>query len=172
MKIFAPKSVLTSKAVSDFHSARKVRFPVIHSSEIVNSRKTFDLGDNAKMSFIKLRHGVECYGFKLQNREKTVVYISDTGPIRGLRNFVKGSDVLIINIDSFLPGKNSQTHLSAVDFLREINGLKFAKIILAHINPRGELEPEEWGEKIAKYIELKNGVETICPGINGIRVNF
>lgn len=172
VKIFAPKSVFTSKTVDDFHSARKTRFPVVHSSEIINSRKVFDLGDGTKMSFMKLHHGVECYGFKLQNREKTVVYVSDTGPFRSLRNFVKGSDVLIINIDSFLSGKNSKTHLSVVDFLREIDGLKFAKIILAHINPLGELEPAEWGEKIANYVELKTGVKTIYPGVRGASVDF
>ncbi len=61
--------------------------------------------------------------------------------------------MLITNIDSFIYTKNSKkTHLPILDLLEIIKDNNIGKIILAHINPIGELKYEDWGMKLAKYV--------------------
>ena len=77
-----------------------------------------------------------------------------------IKYFSKDSDILITNIDSFIYTKNSKTHLPILDLLEIVKENNIKKVILAHINPMGELKYEEWGKKLAKYVYKVSEVPT------------
>lgn len=190
VKIIAPKSVYEEKIISDFHSGIKTKFPVNHSSIIIDENSEVELLDGYKMKFVLLHHSVECYGFKIYNDNENYTYLSDTSytkelltknkeciPITNVNNymeeaisnssynyikeFTKGSNILITNIDSFIYTKNSKTHLPILDLLEIVKESNIQKIILAHINPIGELKYEDLGLKLAKYVYRISGIQTV-----------
>ena len=196
VKIIAPKSVFEEKVISDFHSGMKTKFPVNHSAIVIDKNSEIELYNGYKMTFVPLCHSVECYGFKISSNSKNYTYLSDTSYTKELvsknnkiiaidtinnyiedvksyschtyiKEFLKDSDVLITNIDSFLYTKNSKTHLSILDLLEivENNGIK--KIILAHINPIGELKYEDWGIKLANYVYRKSKIKAFSIKTSG-----
>ena len=79
-----------------------------------------------------------------------------------IKEFAKGSNVLIANIDSFIYTKNSKTHLPIMDLLEIVRESNIQKIILAHINPIGELKYKDWGLKLAKYVYKISGIQTVA----------
>lgn len=198
VKIIAPKSVYEEKAISDFHSGLKLKFPVNHSSVIIDESSEIELLNGCKMKFVSLQHSVECYGFKLfnSNNNENYTYLSDTSytkelftksekciPIANVNNYIenaisnsshnyikeftKDSNILITNIDSFIYTKNSKAHLPIMDLLEIVKGSNVQKIILAHINPIGELKYEEWSLKLAKYVYKASGIQTVAIKENG-----
>ena len=196
VKIIAPKSVYDEKVISDFHSGLKPKFPVNHSAIIVDENSEIELLDGYKMTFVKLQHSVECYGFKISGNNQNYTYLSDTSYTRELvtknnkiisitditdymenvksksnynyiKEFLKDSDVLITNIDSYMYTKNSKTHLPLLDLLEIIKDNNIKKIIIAHVNPIGELKYEEWGNKLAKYVYKISRIKTFAVKISG-----
>ena len=188
VKIIAPKSVYNEKVISDFHSGIKTKFPVNHSSIVINENSEIELFDGYKMTFISLYHGIECYGFKIMKKNEVYTYLSDTSytkeiltkhgkviPVKNIekyeenavsvssyeniKNFSKNSNVLISNIDSFAYTKNSITHLPLLDLLEILKDNNIQKVILTHINPVGELKYEEWGKKLSKYIFKETNIK-------------
>jgi len=97
------------------------------------------------------------------NNEKILIsnidnYIEDAKSIDSydyIKKFVKGSDVLIANVDSFMYTKNSKSHLSFLDLIEIVENNDVKKIVLAHIDPMGELPYERWGKKLALYAVSK-----------------
>lgn len=191
VKIIAPKSVYEEKVISDFHSGIKTKFPVNHLAVIIDENTKIELLDGYKMKFISLHHSVECFGFKIYNNKEKYTYLSDTSytkelltknkeyiKINDIKNYVEGavpsvcydyikdflkdSDILITNIDSFIYTKNSKTHLPILDLLEIIKDNNIRKIILAHINPIGELKYEDWGIKLAKYVYKISKIQTFA----------
>jgi len=191
VKIIAPKSVYEEKVISDFHSGLKSKFSVNHSAIIIDENSEMKLLNGYKMKFVLLQHSVECYGFKLYGDNETYTYLSDTSYTKELltknneriaineienyvedvipnfsydyiKEFSKDSDVLIVNIDSFLYTKNSKTHLPLLDLLEIVKENNVKKIILAHVNPKGELKYEEWGKKLAKYVFEITGIPSFA----------
>ena len=189
VKIIAPKSVYEEKVISDFHSGIKPKFPINHSAIIIDENSEIELLNGYKMKFVPLHHSVECYGFKIFGNNENYTYLSDTSytkelliknkeylPITSISNYIenaishssynyikgftKDSNILIANVDSFLYTKNSKTHLPILDLLEIVKGNNIQKIILAHINPIGELKYEEWGMKLAKYVSKVTGIQT------------
>lgn len=196
VKIIAPKSVYDEKVISDFHSGLKPKFPVNHSAIIINENSEIELLDGYKMTFVPLQHSVECYGFKISGNNQNYTYLSDTSYTRELvtknnkiisitditdymenvksksnynyiKEFLKDSDVLITNIDSYMYTKNSKTHLPLLDLLEIIKDNNIKKIIIAHVNPIGELKYEEWGNKLAKYVYKISKIKTFAVKISG-----
>ena len=189
VKIIAPKSVYEEKVISDFHSGLKQKFPVNHSAIIINESSEIELLNGYKMTFIPLQHSVECYGFKISGDNYNYTYLSDTSytkelitknntivPITNItdylkdaksksyhsyiKEFAKDSNILIVNIDSFMYTKNSKTHLPLQDLLEILKDNNIKKIIIAHVNPMGELKYYEWGDKLAKYIFCISKIKT------------
>lgn len=196
VKIIAPKSVYDEKVISDFHSGLKPKFPVNHSAIIVDENSEIELLDGYKMTFVPLQHSVECYGFKISGNNQNYTYLSDTSYTRELvtknnkiisitditdymenvksksnfnyiKDFLKDSDVLITNIDSYMYTKNSKTHLPLLDLLEIIKDNNIKKIIIAHVNPIGELKYEDWGNKLAKYVYKISKIKTFAVKISG-----
>lgn len=196
VKIIAPKSVYDEKVISDFHSGLKPKFPVNHSAIIIDENSKIELLDGYKMTFVKLQHSVECYGFKISGNNQNYTYLSDTSYTRELvtknnkiisitditdymenvksksnynyiKEFLKDSDVLITNIDSYMYTKNSKTHLPLLDLLEIIKDNNIKKIIIAHVNPIGELKYEDWGNKLAKYVYKISRIKTFAVKISG-----
>lgn len=200
VKVMAPESVFGTKTISDFHSARKVDFPMNHVSTEIDDNKQVELGGGNMLSFIKLYHGVECFGFKLTAGDTVVTYISDTGYAKkitpphsrsdinisdikepmfnasisdhyeDIKQFAKNSDLLIVNIDSFSYNKNSSTHMTATDLVHMLDGSSVKQAIIAHINPVGELTYENWAAEIATYVTEATGVKTHAPDTDGLVV--
>lgn len=196
VKIIAPKSVYDEKVISDFHSGLKPKFPVNHSAIIIDENSEIELLDGYKMTFVPLQHSVECYGFKISGNNQNYTYLSDTSYTRELvtknnkiisitditdymenvksksnynyiKEFLKDSDVLITNIDSYMYTKNSKTHLPLLDLLEIIKDNNIKKIIIAHVNPIGELKYEDWGNKLAKYVYKISRIKTFAVKISG-----
>lgn len=196
VKIIAPKSVYDEKVISDFHSGLKPKFPVNHSAIIIDENSEIELLDGYKMTFVPLQHSVECYGFKISGNNQNYTYLSDTSYTRELvtknnkiisitdityymenvksksnysyiKDFLKDSDVLITNVDSYMYTKNSKTHLPLLDLLEIIKNNNIKKIIIAHVNPIGELKYEEWGNKLAKYVYKISRIKTFAVKLNG-----
>jgi len=199
VKIIAPKSVFEEKVISDFHSGITVKFPVNHSAIIIDEKSSIELFSGYKMTFISLNHSVECYGCKITDGYNSYTYLSDTSFSKKLitknkeiinvkdikdyaedvtsysynndiKEFVRESEILICNVDSFLYTKNSKTHLSTMDLLELAKDNCINKIILAHINPIGELKYEEWSYKLAKYVFAKTKIQTIAIKRNGNKI--
>ena len=84
-----------------------------------------------------------------------------------IKEFLKDSDVLITNIDSYMYTKNSKTHLPLLDLLEIIKDNNIKEIIIAHVNPIGELKYEEWGNKLAKYVYKISKIKTFAVKISG-----
>lgn len=199
VKIIAPKSVYEEKVISDFHSGLRTNFPVNHSAIIIDENSEVELLNNYKMKFISLRHSVECYGFKIYNNNENFTYLSDTSytkelliknkehiPITNIDNYIKNaisnssynyikkftedSNILITNIDSFMYTKNSKTHLPIADLLEIVKESNIQRIILAHINPMGELKYKDWGMKLARYVYKISGIKTIAINKKGNKI--
>ena len=196
VKIIAPKSVYDEKVISDFHSGLKQKFSVNHSAIIIDENSEIELLDGYKMTFVPLQHSVECYGFKVSGNGKNYTYLSDTSYTKELidkndkiilikditnyienvksksnysyiKFFLKDSDVLITNVDSYMYTKNSKTHLPLLDLLEIIKDNNIKEIIIAHVNPIGELKYEEWGNKLAKYVYKISRIKTFAVKLNG-----
>ena len=196
VKIIAPKSVYDEKVISDFHSGLKPKFPVNHSAIIIDENSEIELLDGYKMTFVPLQHSVECFGFKISSNGKNYTYLSDTSYTKELidknnkiisikditnyienvksksnysyiKDFLKDSDVLISNIDSYMYTKNSKTHLPLLDLLEIIKDNNIKEIIIAHVNPIGELKYEEWGNKLEKYVYKISRIKTFAVKLNG-----
>jgi ribonuclease BN (tRNA processing enzyme) len=173
---------------------------VLHTSEVAQTGQILKLGEQTNISFFKLHHGEECLGFTIHapGHEK-VSYISDTGysktiradgknvaiedvlqPMVGgivskhqdVKDAVKGSEVLVVNINGLQHVKNSKTHLSAIDLLDIVEGSAIRKIIIAHVSPIGDLGYERWGSKLADYIQQKSGITTLCPDKTGLKLGL
>lgn len=132
---------------------------------------------------VKMDHGIECSGFILETRSKKIGYISDTGYAKKVnidgKEFIVGSsdlplgevqildknddlkqiysyvDILILNVESFGYKKNSDTHLTIFDVIDIVSESQIKNVILAHINPIGELG-EQWPQKLSEFIQERN----------------
>jgi hypothetical protein len=174
----------------------------LHSSVELSHQKEIQLAD-AKIVPFSLHHGVECMGFRLITKYGVVAYLSDTGYAvnfkeRGkvislskteypttdgftyvswhrdiIKNIAK-SNLLLANVDSFYPNKNSSTHLSIMDLVHILKQpeTQVDKIILGHINPVAELEYHEWGAKLAEYVHGCTGINCQCPSSTGLVVSL
>lgn len=191
--VFAPPSLFSEQRISNYHSG--IGNPSApHKAAEVNP--TLVIKDEyTSLSFFRLEHDAECYGFRIYDGKKTIAYISDTSyaktvrvdgkviPVTELteqteaeivtaydhiRASVKDSDTLIVNIDSFLHGPKAAIHFSITDLLAVVADTHIRKIFLAHMNPAGELTPEEWGDKIAAFVQAETGIPTYCPGLDGL----
>lgn len=75
---------------------------------------------------------------------------------------MKNTNVLIANIDSYMHTKNSKTHLPILDLLEIIKMNNINKVILAHINPIGELVYKDWGSNLEKCVKEVIGIQTFA----------
>lgn len=181
VQIIAPISVYETKGISDFHSGIKAEFPINHSAITIDETSEIKMSDGYTMTFVSLVHSAPCYGFKISGNNKTYTHLSDTSystkiitknnqeffikDIKDyveegitidnhahIKEFVKGSDMLIANVDSFMYTKNSKTHLPLLDLIEIIENNDVQNIILSHVNPDAELDNKDWGNKLAKYV--------------------
>lgn len=148
-----------------------------------------------KLKPIRLHHGVECYGFRITFDSKSIVYISDTGYAKTvqtteeqfavgkndykglfvkiknkhkeLRRTIRDCDILIVNIETLEYNKNSKTHLTVYDVIDMVRNNKINKLIVAHINPTGELG-EHWVRDITEYIQYSTGTKCYYPTREGL----
>lgn len=171
----------------------------LHSSISIKPNSKIQLDDCTLLPF-DLYHSIECMGFRLETPHGQFSYISDTGYAitmedkgkvinikkgelpksksfehtdwhKDIDNHVAGSDLMVANIDSFYPNKNSTTHMSLLDLvflLSKSNNIK--KVILGHVNPIGELAYDEWGEKLAQYVEAESSIKCYSVPNAGISV--
>ncbi len=201
-KIIAPLSVFESKVISDFHSGLKPEFPIKHKAIIAKEGDFVELNNSCKMEFLNLTHSVETLAFKIHSKNKKIVYLSDTSyskkikdlntneiinihEIRdfiengepyeynlNIKKFVKDSNVLISNVDSVIYTKNSKTHLPLLDLINIVEKSNLDKLIIAHINPMGELKYDVWAKKIMLYTYSVTDIQTFLPDNNGLMLDI
>ena len=197
IEIFAPKTVYQTNTISKFHSGEKLSFNNNIQSYSIDENSKFKI-NTVNINFFPLYHGVECYGFSIKYKDKKISYISDTGYAREIKvknktlkvedikdpiiadkiiikneiikKEVQHSDIIICNIDSFVYTKNSKTHLCILDLLDILKDSNCKKLILAHINPIGEVLYKEWGNRISKYIKKETSIDTFCFSDNGLKI--
>lgn len=202
-EVIAPESVFAQKEISDFHSgimAHGEKWKSKHFPTAVTERKPIKLAHgNYCLEPILLHHGIECYGLKLTYKNKSIIYISDTGyskiiktkkgtvPVgelvqtddfiaiedkfEDLRAAVASSDVLIANIETLQYNKNSKTHLTVHDVIDMVQDNAVKLLVIAHVNPRAELGIG-WIRGIAKYIQSTTNVTCIFPTIKGLSLQI
>lgn len=149
---------------------------------------------------ISLDHGIDCSGFILEAQQSKIGYISDTGYAKKVKiddeeyivgiddlplgdvhileknDYIKKAysqvDILIVNVETFGYKKNSNTHLTIFDVIDIVKDSKVNTLILAHVNPMGELG-EEWPQKLSEYIKanVKN-INVVYPKKSGLSVNI
>lgn len=195
--IFAPPSLFKEQRVSNYHSG--IGNPSARQKAIEVNPTLVVTDDHTSLTFFKLEHDAECYGFRIDDGRKRIAYISDTSYARtvrvdgkimpvteltdqaeteivtaydDIRESVKDSDTLIVNIDSFLHGPKAAIHFSVTDLLAVLAGSSIRKIFLTHMNPAGELPPTDWGDKIAVYVQEKTVVPTFYPSVDGLHAEL
>lgn len=142
--------------------------------------------------------GRSVFGFKL---DKRIVFIADTGYTqqfytnRGetvdlnkfqdykgglkeivkkrsyIKDFCKGAEFLIINIETLSYNKNSLTHLTVHDLLDIVRENNVKNTILTHINPY-TLRATKFMEGIKDYIEDNSESTVLYPSDKGLAVRI
>jgi len=149
---------------------------------------------------LQMFHSAPCYGFSVSYKKQKISYISDTGyslkikttegivdlakdQIKGsfvshketrseVKNAVRDTTTLIVNVESLQYEKNSYTHLTLFDVIDIIKGSNIKTVVIAHCNPVGELLYGEWAAKLAKYLQQETGIFTVAPKASGLALNL
>lgn len=202
-EIIAPKSVFDQKEISDFHSGASAHangWKPPHFSTIIAETTPTQLAHGGYLlKPIPLHHGIECYGFSINYKDRLITYISDTGYAKKIKTtsglFLVGnpkvegtfesitekfddiykailqSHTLIVNIETLQYNKNSKTHLTVHDVIDMVDKSQVRQLIVAHVNPQAELD-EAWGQTIAEYIQQQTGRKCFAPKVSGLTVKL
>lgn len=117
-----------------------------------NSRLPFDI------SFGKLLHTTDCYGYRLFVDNKTIAFCTDTGPCKNMEILAKNADLLIA--ESALPPGRIDTnwpHLNPEQAARIAKASKVKRLALVHfdaavyLTKQDKLEAQRVARRIFKY---------------------
>jgi ribonuclease BN (tRNA processing enzyme) len=166
LKIFGPTAVKT--VIETFNSANNYDL-LKQSFEIsiieVAPGDKFDLLPELKAVTFHTPHTRESLAIRLtDNRERSLVYTSDTGYSDQLIDFARGTTVLLMEC-SFRKYKPIDTHLELADAMQLARACRPQKLVLTHLYP-------EWdGFDLAAEAKSLWPGETI-PAIDGLRLDF
>lgn len=125
-----------------------------HYLEFINySEKNKIKLSNLEISFSKNPHQIKTYSIKIQTKENTVVYSSDTGyKDNTLTTFSKNADILICE-STFLNGqkKTGNNHLYAEEAAEIALKANVKKLILTHFFP--EIDKNEYVKEAKKIFK-------------------
>jgi len=87
------------------------------------------------IKFARLLHTGVCYGYRISAEGKAVVFCTDTGVCRNLKQLAKGADVFITE-SSLAPGQVDKhwPHLNPQQAARIAKEVEVKKLILAHFD--------------------------------------
>ncbi|MFA5275681.1 MAG: MBL fold metallo-hydrolase [Candidatus Omnitrophota bacterium] len=94
-----------------------------------------DMPESANVEFKKLRHTVDCFGYRFNLDNKVLVYCTDTGVCKNLIELAGGADLLITEC-SYLPGQTDRSwpHLNPESSARVAKTAKAKKLVLLHFD--------------------------------------
>lgn len=87
------------------------------------------------ISFRKLIHSNQCYGYRLSADNKTIAFCTDTGPCKGIDVLAKDADLLIAE-SSLPPGRvdTKWPHLNPEQAAKIAKSSKVGKLALVHFD--------------------------------------
>ena len=102
----------------------------IRLHELVDGKTSLD-----NIEFKRLRHTVDCLGYRFNFDDKVLAYCTDTGICKNLYDLAKGADLLITEC-SYLPGQTDEKwpHLNPEDSARIAKKAKVGKLMLLHFD--------------------------------------
>jgi ribonuclease BN (tRNA processing enzyme) len=107
------------------------------------------------VEFKKLKHTVDCFGYRFNLDNKVLVYCTDTGVCKNLIELARDADLLITEC-SYLPGQTDRSwpHLNPQDCAKLAKKAKAKKLALLHFDASIYLTFKErlWAEKCARNI--------------------
>jgi ribonuclease BN (tRNA processing enzyme) len=126
----------------DFSRIPSAKDPLI-KFQIIKPGKEQTIGD-FRVTAIKVHHVVETVGYVIENKNKTVIFLGDTGPTENawqVANKIKNLNAVFIETslpDSMKGAAAIAGHLTPSSLQSELNKLKGKKpdIYLYHIKPR------------------------------------
>ena len=131
--IFGPKGL---KKVFKLIINRPYSKPV---SDIKTKIRLHELGTGKisidNVEFKRLKHTVDCFGYRFYFDNKALVYCTDTGICKNLYDLAKGADLLITEC-SYLPGQTDKNwpHLNPESSARIAKKAKVRKLMLLHFD--------------------------------------
>jgi ribonuclease BN (tRNA processing enzyme) len=129
----------------------------IDGIEILSEGQCYRIGPVNFSTPVKHVHGVETYGLKFENGNRTFAYIADSRFFNGLIQHYR-TDVLIINV-VFMDNRLNIDHLSAVDVSAIVSEIKPKVAILTHFGMQlWQANPL----KVAEDLSQKTSVRVIA----------
>lgn len=153
---------------------------------------------NYELTPIEMDHGIDCYGFKLKTDKTSISYLSDTGYSKQIesknttlnvgdndnygvipdkilkkndfiKDSVKGSDYLIINMETFSYRKKTKTHLNYFDVIDIATNNDIKNLIVSHINPSGTTN-SLWRKEMEKNLNRDLDCNIYLPEESGLEI--
>ncbi len=95
--------------------------------------------NNVKVVAFPVDHGIEAYGFKIDVKNKTIVYTGDTRPTDTIIEYSRNADILIheATFDSSMAREaHEQGHSTSVDAAKTASAANVKRLVLTHISAR------------------------------------
>jgi len=124
--VFCPDDAVNDDSVILRHAAA-----LPEKIEILKARNTYRVGEFEFMSSMRHIHPAETYGLKFKLNKTTVALLTDTRYFKGLKDFYKEADVLIICVVFYQP-RPGIDHLSLSEVEQIIRETRPKKAVLTH----------------------------------------
>ena len=159
-RLFAPADAFeTEPILLDYLRER------LDAIEILETGKTYTIGDVSFATPVRHIHPVETYGMAFTTPHHTFSYIADTHYFDGLPGYYSNSELLLINL-VFMEPRTPESHpnmpidhLSVPDVERIVNEIKPKAAILTHFG-MGVWRAKPW--EVARELTEKTGVKVIA----------
>ena len=138
----------------------------LDKTEILKEKGQYKIGNIKFETPVKhIHHGVECYGFNINDKDISISIITDTKYFNGLESFYQG-DILILNV-VFVKNKKNLEHFDVKDVEKIISINKPKLTILTHFG-MGMVKSKPW--EIAESLSKRFGVKVIAAS-DGMEIN-
>jgi phosphoribosyl 1,2-cyclic phosphodiesterase len=148
--VFCPKDAIEEDPVILKHA---IGFP--QNLEILEARRTYEVGEFEFQTSMKHIHPVETYGLKFKLRDTAISYLTDTKYFPDLVDFYK-ADILIISVVFFQP-RPGIDHLCLADAESLIKDIEPKKAILTHfgmtmLTAKPHIQAQGLSEKLGREV--------------------
>ena len=159
--VFAPRDALDEDPVILKHFRGHVE-----KIEVLEEKKTYNIGNIRFETPIKHVHGVETYGLNIFGKNHSISFITDTKYFEGLETFYNG-EILGINLVMFKE-KDHVLHLCVKDAEKIIGHIKPKICVLTHFGMT-MINAKPW--EIAQNLSDKTGVNVVAAS-DGMQIDL
>lgn len=123
----------------DLNSFNTLSFKDITEGIPYNPNETLHIGP-FKISFLKTKHPVPCYAFRIETEDSVLVYTADSAFLEEFIEFSKGADLLLCECNFYANMDGSQAgHMNSLDAAHLAKEAKVRKLVLTHLPHYGDL---------------------------------